>query len=109
MTEDLRSAQSPFNIKRSVDLIIVTAQILLYQIETNLDRALLDNNTLQLNFQPVTLFETVTQICHIYRVHSNDPDVGIVLQQTLSEISASIDKVRTQSILINVIKCNQVQ
>jgi signal transduction histidine kinase len=49
MTEDLPSAQSSSDIKRSADLIIVTAQMLLNQIKTNLDRVLLDNNTLQLN------------------------------------------------------------
>jgi len=50
MTEDLPAAQSSGDIKRSADLIIVTAQMLLNQIKTNLDRVLLDNNTLQLNF-----------------------------------------------------------
>jgi signal transduction histidine kinase len=49
MTEDLKTNQTTKEMKQQTDLIIVTGQMLLNQVKTNLDKVLLDKNVLQLS------------------------------------------------------------
>jgi signal transduction histidine kinase len=49
MTEDLKTNQTTKEMKQQTDLIMVTGQMLLNQVKTNLDKVLLDKNVLQLS------------------------------------------------------------
>jgi len=49
MTEDLKTNQTTKEIKQQTDLIMVTGQMLLNQVKTNLDKVLLEKKVLQLS------------------------------------------------------------
>ena len=49
MTEDIKTNQTTKEMKQQTDLIMVTGQMLLNQVKTNLDKVLLDKNVLQLS------------------------------------------------------------
>lgn len=92
------------SIGKEIDLITKTAQLLLNQVKGYLDRDMLSQNMFVPTMEPNSLNSLVEDVCGMLQYEAQSHNFELVMEPLKEDVGASVDKMRTQQILINLVQ-----